>query len=454
MGQLNSVSAGLVPFVTLVLFSGIASPQAWFMMAIMEQEFRWSAARDADGYRLPGPDHLGRWAAVAMVVSVLLHVALFFSLDKVKIAFGITPADELITEPIDIRRVEVKPYVEESLPPVETLLTPPNDTADLLDEIDLLEMLPKDVDIDISPNVVDPEYAIKMSNPLASGEVSQTVNEISSKFDLEANLPEFGRMTTELQPAAVGQIIVDPGAVKVDDGEMANFTDQLIKQGNQGLVDQGKLDGVESLDQLLNLPANLLLSKKTLLPSDLLFEFNRAELRESAKVGLMKLALLIDKNPSLYCWIEGHTDLIGSDESNFKLSELRAEAVKSYLVQSLRMDPERIFTRGFGKLQPLITSGDPKAQAPNRRVEIRMRKTPPPKGDIRKTPRARAVEVAPEPPRAVLVKPNLDAIHPKEPEPPQARPVEPPRAEAVPPLAVPVEEDAPVAVPRAVPIEP
>jgi outer membrane protein OmpA-like peptidoglycan-associated protein len=417
------------------------------MMTIMEQEFRWSAERDTDGYRLPGPDHLGRWAAVAMVVSVLLHVCLFFSLDRVKIAFGNLPSDDLTTEPIDIR-VEVKPYVEESLPPVEDIITPPNETADMLDEIDLLEMLPKEVEIDISPNVIDPEYALKMSNPLASGEVDIVANEISSKFDLEANLPEFGRMTTDLQPAAVGQIIVDPGAVKVDDGEMANFTDELIKKGNQGLVDRGKLDGVESLDQLLNLPENLLLSKKTLLPSDLLFEFNRHELRESAKVGLMKLALLIDKNPSLYCWIEGHTDLIGSDESNFQLSERRADAVKNYLVKSMRMDPKRILTRGFGKLQPLITSGDAKTQAPNRRVEIRMRNTPPPKEDIKVIPKARPAEVKPEPepPKAVLVKPNLNAIPVEEPA--------APRAEVVPPRATPIEEDAPVAVPRAVPIEP
>lgn len=417
------------------------------MMTIMEQEFRWSAERDTDGYRLPGPDHLGRWAAVAMIVSILLHVCLFFSLDRVKIAFGNLPSDDLTTEPIDIR-VEVKPYVEESLPPVEDIITPPNETADLLDEIDLLEMLPKEVEIDISPNVIDPEYALKMSNPLASGEVDIVANEISSKFDLEANLPEFGRMTTDIQPAAVGQIIVDPGAVKVDDGEMANFTDELIKKGNQGLVDRGKLDGVESLDQLLNLPENLLLSKKTLLPSDLLFEFNRHELRESAKVGLMKLALLIDKNPSLYCWIEGHTDLIGSDESNFQLSERRAEAVKNYLVKSMRMDPERILTRGFGKLQPLITSGDAKTQAPNRRVEIRMRNAPPPKEDIKVIPKARPAEVKPEPepPKAVLVKPNLNAIPVEEPA--------APRAEVVPPRATPIEEDAPVAVPRAVPIEP
>ncbi len=431
------------------------------MMSIMEQEFRWSEARDAETYRLPGPDHLGRWATVAMVVSVLLHVILFFSLDKVKIAFGLMKSEDLTTAPIDIRRVEVKPY-EESPPPTETVITPPNDSAALLDEIDLLEMLPKEVEIDIIPNA-DPEYALKMSNPLASGELDVKVNEISSKFDLEANLPDFGRMTTELQPAAVGQIIVDPGSVKIEDGEMANFTDELIKKGNDGLVDRGKLDGIESLDELLDLPANLLLSKKTLLPSDLLFEFNRAELRESAKVGLMKLALLIDKNPTLYCWIEGHTDLIGSDEANFKLSERRAEAVKTYLVKSMRMNPERIITRGFGKTQPLITEGNADEQAPNRRVEIRMRKTPPPKGEI-KIPKAQPTviesEPEPEPPKAVLVKPNLDAIPVEEPEPPRAEPVPPraepvpPRAEPVPLRATPIEEETPADPPRAVPVEP
>ena len=124
--------------------------------------------------------------------------------------------------------------------------------------------------------------------------------------------------------------------------------------------------------------------------------------------------------------------------------------MKNYLVKSMRLDPERILTRGFGKLQPLITSGDAKTQAPNRRVEIRMRNTPPPKEDIKVIPKARPAEVKPEPepepPKAVLVKPNLNAIPVEEPA--------APRAEVVPPRATPIEEDAPVAVPRAVPIEP
>ena len=357
----------------------------------MEQEFRWSDTRDSDGYRLPGPEHLGRWATVAMLISILLHVLVFFALDHVKLALGIQQPEEISTEPVNVRQVEVRPYEPELALPPEQTITPPEESAALLEEVDLLDLLPEEVEIDISPSVVDPEFALKMSNPLAEGDLEAIETQLSSNFDIETDLPEYGRMEEDLKPAAVGQITVDPGAIDVDDGEMKSFTDELVKRGNEGLVDNGKLDGVESLDELLDLPPNLLLSKKTLLPSDLIFEFNRAELRESAKVGLMKLGLLMDKNPELYCWIEGHTDLVGGDEFNLVLSEKRAEAVKDYLVASMRMDPDRIVTRGYGKTQPLVTEGDADAQAPNRRVEIKMRKTPPTDEPIKITPKATPV---------------------------------------------------------------
>lgn len=420
-------------------------------MPLMEQGYRWSDTRDEDTYRLPGSEHLGRWATAAMFVSILLHVLVFFALDQVKFALGIQQPEEISTGQINVQQVEVRPYEpDRALPPEETI-TPPNESAALLEEVDLLDLLPEDPEIDIAPDVVDPAYALKISSPLAEGELDAPDTTVSSDFDLEADLPEFGRMESELKPAAVGQITVDPGAVQVDDGEMTKFTEDLIKRGNNGLVDNGKLVGVESLDELLDLPPNILLSKKTLLPSDLLFEFNRAELRESAKVGLMKLALLIDKNPNLYCWIEGHSDLIGGEEFNIELSRKRAESVKQYLVSSMRMNPDRIITRGFGKSQPLVVEGEADAQAPNRRVEIRMRKTPPTDEPVKVTPKARPVpeptpppSPAPEPapPKAILIKPNTV------PEPPKAMPI--PEEPGV-LKASPVEEPP---APRALPVEP
>ncbi len=428
-------------------------------MVGMEQEFRWSDTRDADGYRLPGPEHLGRWAAAAMLLSVLLHVLVFFALDRVKIAMGIQEPAEISTGPVNIRQVEVKPYEpEKALPPEETI-TPPNDSAALLEEVDLLDLLPEDVEIDMAPSVLDPQYALKISNPLAEGEPDAEDTMVSSDFNLDSDLPEYGRMEEELTPAAVGQITVDPGAVQVDDGAMNDFTDELIKRGNNGQVDNGKLDGIESLDQMLDLSENLLLSKKTMLPSDLIFEFNRSELREGAKVGLMKLALLIDKNPNLYCWIEGHTDLVGGEEFNNQLSQKRADAVKQYLVRSMKMDPERIITRGFGKSQPLVITGDADAQAPNRRVEIKMRKTRPPNAPIIVTPKAKPVEMEePTPPKApIIVTPKAKPVEMEEPAPPKALLVKPDLpAELAPPkaLVVPQRAESLPRAPRALPVEP
>lgn len=425
----------------------------------MADGFSWSEMRGGGSYRLPGPEHLGWWAAVAMLLSILLHVAVFFALDRMKIALSFEQAREINTQGVDIRQVEIKPMdIQETTIP-EEVIVPPNDAAKLLDDIDLLKELPKDLEIDIKPDIDKAEYALQMKNPAAAGDPAAVAMEASTGFDIEADLPELGREPSQLRPAEIGQVTVDPGAVQGDDTEIGKYTDDLIKKGANGLVEKGALDGIASLDDLLDLPPNILLGKKTMLPSDLLFEFNSTELRESAKVGLMKLALLMDRNPDLYCWIEGHTDLVGGDDFNLNLSIRRAEAVKTYLVQSYRMDASKISTRGFGRFEPLIIIGGADEQASNRRVEIRMRKTPPTKEQMKiapqkataipeaPAPQAPAVQQPPPPPKAVLVKPN------------RALPVEeeaqPPRAEPVAPRAEPVEEiDSLPEPPKATPVAP
>jgi hypothetical protein len=190
-----------------------------------------------------------------------------------------------------------------------------------------------------------------------------------------------------------------------------------------------------------------------MLPSDLLFEFNRTELRESAKIGLMKLGLLMDRNPGLYCWIEGHTDLVGGDEFNLNLSIKRAEAVRDYLVNSLRMDASKIFTCGFGRYEPIVTTGTSEQQSANRRVEIRMRQTPPTKDQLKIEPKKAAIVEETPPPK---IEPKQLAVV-DEPPAPKAVLVKPKRAlpveDTLPPLkATPVEETPPA--PRATPVEP
>ena len=282
--------------------------------------------------------------------------------------------------------------------------------------------------------------------------------EVSAGLELDADLPELGRQPEHLKPAEVGQVTVDPGAVSADDNELGKFTEDLIKRGANGTVEKGALDGIASLDDLLGLPPNILLGRKTMLPSDLLFEFNSAELRESAKVGLMKLALLMDRNPDLYCWIEGHTDLVGGDDFNLNLSIRRSAAVKDYLTSSLRMDAAKISTRGFGRYHPLVISGSTEEQAVNRRVEIRMRKTPPPNDPLLAGPQKASVVEAPPPPKAAVKAPPAPKavlVKPLRPLPVEDEEPAPPRAQRVPLRAAPVDDFEPLStVPKALPIEP
>jgi len=64
-----------------------------------------------------------------------------------------------------------------------------------------------------------------------------------------------------------------------------------------------------------------------LMPTDLLFEYGSDQLAEDARLSLMKLGLLIQRNPTSRFIVEGHTDTFGTDEFNYDLSQRRANAV-------------------------------------------------------------------------------------------------------------------------------
>ncbi|MBV8227894.1 MAG: OmpA family protein [Verrucomicrobia bacterium] len=110
------------------------------------------------------------------------------------------------------------------------------------------------------------------------------------------------------------------------------------------------------------------------MPTDLLFDYDSANLRVGATASLQKLGRLILRNPQASFKVEGHTDSFGSDEYNMDLSERRAQTVKDWLVQNMGIDPGRIQTQGFGKTR-LLVPGDRSVeeQQLNRRVEIVIR---------------------------------------------------------------------------------
>jgi len=102
---------------------------------------------------------------------------------------------------------------------------------------------------------------------------------------------------------------------------------------------------------------------------DVLFDFGKYELRPEAREKLAKLSGIILAHPGLDLAVEGHTDNVGSDEINQKLSEKRAETVRAYLLQQGLADGN-VTSRGFGKTTPVADNSTPEGRQKNRRVEI------------------------------------------------------------------------------------
>jgi len=116
-------------------------------------------------------------------------------------------------------------------------------------------------------------------------------------------------------------------------------------------------------------------SEKVTFSADTLFDFNKATLRPEGKQKLDDLFLKLFGMQLEVIVATGHTDTIGSDAYNQKLSVKRAEAVKKYLVEK-GVEENRVYTEGKGESSPVVTdckgarAAQIKCQQPNRRVEV------------------------------------------------------------------------------------
>ena len=99
------------------------------------------------------------------------------------------------------------------------------------------------------------------------------------------------------------------------------------------------------------------------------FDFNKATIKPGARDELDAAVKTLRDNPSVNVVVEGHTDSVGSDSYNQKLSERRAQAVRDYLVRQ-GIDASRITVRGYGKTRPVASNATAEGRAENRRAEV------------------------------------------------------------------------------------
>ena len=98
------------------------------------------------------------------------------------------------------------------------------------------------------------------------------------------------------------------------------------------------------------------------------FDFDKAVVKPIYHNDIEKVANFMKAYPDKNVELEGHTDSIGTDEYNKKLSIRRAESVKKYLVEKFGAPASRITTVGFGESKPVATNDTPEGRQKNRRV--------------------------------------------------------------------------------------
>lgn len=146
-------------------------------------------------------------------------------------------------------------------------------------------------------------------------------------------------------------------------GAVGHYMDNQQREFERELADERAANQLEIerlRDDSLKLTVN----------NEVSFDFNRAEVKPAFKPSLDKLGGLLKKYDRTVVHIIGHTDNVGSEQYNQRLSEQRAENVREYLAFQGGVPSGRLFTEGRGMREPRESNATEAGRQLNRRVEI------------------------------------------------------------------------------------
>ena len=318
------------------------------------------------------------WIWFGLIISVGLHLALcaYFYRTRFQSADAIfseaPPPPAFKVKSIDLAQQLDKAGVDQTNPAAKT--EPDKTDVQLPDEKKSFDKLLQD--IQASAAMPDDTRDVLPDKPkVEQPDVSSVLTEIErSTAQTLPNNPNATREQSLLnssaisgrpQPALSGTELATSTTIKRPN----TFTSKM--PADSAGPNKGRAPGFSDLDQLLAQKGPLGSGTKLRMPDDQLFEYDSATLQGSAINQLQKLGTLIQRNPKATFSVEGYTDSFGTPEYNLDLSQRRADSVKQYLVEAMRISPAQIQTRGYGATKFRTSpNGSIDEQGSNRRVEI------------------------------------------------------------------------------------
>jgi outer membrane protein OmpA-like peptidoglycan-associated protein len=184
----------------------------------------------------------------------------------------------------------------------------------------------------------------------------------------QSEIERAGKEKAEAE-AARAAAVVQQQAAQAETEKAKLATEEADRLRQKAEAEKGELRGqllrqfnliLETRDTARGLIVNM---------SDVLFDTAKYTLRPGAREKLAKVSGIILGHPGLRLEVEGHTDSIGGDEYNQRLSEQRAASVRDYLVHQ-GIATNSVTAKGFGKTQPVTSNDTAAGRQQNRRVEL------------------------------------------------------------------------------------
>jgi outer membrane protein OmpA-like peptidoglycan-associated protein len=326
------------------------------------------------------------WVMFALILSVVFHMMLVVGFDFLGVS-AMQPV-KMREVPERIRISEQVLKEQQAIQQIPEIIAPGN-VPDMkafepnLDNFDKLQELPKNQEIDLTPNVKEITNFIRANDPGDGAPGAPKATDMAKLLapqtmaapDIAAEMASVRRDVLS-KPVSEKQMLLDAGALDPGEGgKMDSGLLDAVKSQGTATAAGARVKGFNNLDDLLGGGGKMGGSTAPILmPTDLLFEYGSDQLAEAARLSLMKLGFLIQKNPDSLFIIEGHTDSFGGEDFNLELSIRRANAVVSWLRESLGLGSDRIQAMGMGKSKPIVSvAGTVEQQGLNRRVEIKVR---------------------------------------------------------------------------------
>ncbi len=175
--------------------------------------------------------------------------------------------------------------------------------------------------------------------------------------------------------------MADGSYVKMYMGEtrIANVPNADLQRGNQihfhigGEVDLERpayLDNVRVASGGREILYERLVADGRFTTQGIFFATGSATIQPESTPTLKEIGRTLERYGDLRLRIEGHTDNTGSDATNQRLSQERAEAVRQYLLDTYGVAPDRLEAQGVGSAQPVADNGTKEGRQQNRRVEL------------------------------------------------------------------------------------